>query len=231
MTGINGRTTATQCLSAKCLSILCVPHPKDVSSELSIELSHYEEQPPSLSPLIQEDEESDEEDEEFPSFYLQTAKSEKLWNHSNFVEKKDFWLVTWRCWSYMDCFGLSEPPSISEGVFVWHKLRSYPFWPAVVGALLVMSCGVKSWLDHKISIIGKFCKQVSLFCNSAGEKCESQAEKSKRVVNWWPDTFQKQRVGNFLSFNSLNAQIVYVIAYQRNIASPEVLQSAHWPQH
>lgn len=146
-------------------------------------------------------------------------------------KEKTFWLVTWRCWSYMDCFGLSEPPPITEGVFVWHKLRSYPFWPALVGALLVMSCGVKSWLDHKISIIGKFCKQVSLFCNSAGEKCESQAEKSKRVVNWWLDTFQKQRVGNFLSFNSLNAQIVYVIAYQRNIASTVVLQSAHWPQH
>lgn len=88
MTGINGRRTATQCLSAKCLSFLCVPHPKDVSSELSIELSHYEEQPPSLSPLIHEDEESDEEDEEFPSFYLEAAKSEKLWNHSNFVKKK-----------------------------------------------------------------------------------------------------------------------------------------------
>lgn len=105
LTGINRRTTtATQCLSAKCLSFLCVPHPKDVSSELSIELSHYEEQPPSLSPLIHEDDESDEEDEEFPSFYLQAAKSEKLWNHSNFVKKKKkkhsgLWLdvvgVTW----------------------------------------------------------------------------------------------------------------------------------------
>lgn len=72
---------------------------QDVSSELSIELSHYEEQPPSLSPLIHEDEESDEEDEEFPSFYLQAAK---------------------------------KPPPITEGVFVWHKLRSYPFWPALV---------------------------------------------------------------------------------------------------
>lgn len=158
----------------------------------------------------------------------ETVKSQQLCEKK---KEKTFWLVTWRCWSYMDCFGLSEPPPITEGVFVWHKLRSYPFWPALVGALLVMSCGVKSWLDHKISIIGKFCKQVSLFCNSAGEKCESQAEKSKRVVNWWLDTFQKQRVGNFLSFNSLNAQIVYVIAYQRNIASTVVLQSAHWPQH
>lgn len=34
----------------------------------------------------------------------------------------------------MDCFCLSEPPSITEGVFVWHKFRNYPFWPALVSA-------------------------------------------------------------------------------------------------
>lgn len=50
-----------------------VPHQEDVSSELSIELSHHEEQLLSLS--FQEDEETDEEDEELPSFLM--AKSEK----------------------------------------------------------------------------------------------------------------------------------------------------------
>ncbi|KAM7406304.1 hypothetical protein PAMP_000690 [Pampus punctatissimus] len=67
-----------------------------LSSDLSIELSHHEEQPLSLS--FQEDEESEEE-EELPSFLMQ-------------VDKK--------------------PPSITEGVFVWYKFRSYPFWPALV---------------------------------------------------------------------------------------------------
>ncbi|XP_020496375.1 PWWP domain-containing DNA repair factor 3B isoform X1 [Labrus bergylta] len=28
--------------------------------------------------------------------------------------------------------GDKKPPSITEGVFVWHKLRNYPFWPALV---------------------------------------------------------------------------------------------------
>lgn len=44
-----------------------------MSSELSIELSHHEEQLLSLS--FQEDEETDEEDEELPSFLM--AKSER----------------------------------------------------------------------------------------------------------------------------------------------------------
>lgn len=70
-----------------------------LSSDLSIELSHYEEQLPSLS--FQEDEESDndDEEEELPSFLMQADR--KL-------------------------------PSIREGVFVWHKFRNYPFWPALV---------------------------------------------------------------------------------------------------
>lgn len=69
-----------------------------LSSDLSIELSHCEEQLPPLS--FQEDEESDEEEEEeLPSFLMQANK--KL-------------------------------PSIREGVFVWHKFRNYPFWPALV---------------------------------------------------------------------------------------------------
>lgn len=45
-----------------------------LSSDLSIELSHHEEPLPILS--FQEDEESaDEEDEELPSFLMQTDKS------------------------------------------------------------------------------------------------------------------------------------------------------------
>lgn len=102
MTGI----TPTLCLSAKCL---CVPRLTDVSSELSIELSHYEEPPPSLSPSIHDDKECDEEDEELPSF-LQAAKSEKVYNHSKFRKKKTFCLVCWPCWSYIDCFVSQSPP-------------------------------------------------------------------------------------------------------------------------
>ncbi|XP_049460338.1 PWWP domain-containing DNA repair factor 3B isoform X3 [Epinephelus fuscoguttatus] len=71
-----------------------------LSSDLSIELSCPEEQLPSLD--FPEDEGSDEEedeDEELPSFLMQSDK---------------------------------KPPSITEGVFVWHKFRHYPFWPALV---------------------------------------------------------------------------------------------------
>ncbi|XP_034536020.1 PWWP domain-containing DNA repair factor 3B-like isoform X1 [Notolabrus celidotus] len=70
-----------------------------LSSDLSIELSHHEEQLLSLS--VQEDGESDEEEEEeeLPSFLMQGDK---------------------------------KPPSIIGGVFVWHKLRNDPFWPALV---------------------------------------------------------------------------------------------------
>lgn len=69
-----------------------------MSSDLSIELSHHEEQLPTLSP--QEDKISDEEEEEeLPSFLMQTGK---------------------------------KPPSITEGAFVWHKYRNYPYWPALV---------------------------------------------------------------------------------------------------
>ncbi|XP_053284688.1 PWWP domain-containing DNA repair factor 3B isoform X1 [Pleuronectes platessa] len=66
-----------------------------LSSDLSIELSHHEEQLPILS--FSEDEES--EDEELPSFLMQMDK---------------------------------KPPSITEGAFVWHRTRNYPFWPALV---------------------------------------------------------------------------------------------------
>lgn len=71
-----------------------------VSSDLSIELSHDEEQLRSL--LFQEDEgssDNDDDDEELPSFLMK-------------VDKK--------------------PPSITKGVFVWYKLKNYPFWPALV---------------------------------------------------------------------------------------------------
>lgn len=56
------------------------PHPLSdeslLSSDLSIELSHHEEQLPSLS--FQEDEDSvEEEDEELPSFLMQVYKSER----------------------------------------------------------------------------------------------------------------------------------------------------------
>lgn len=48
-----------------------------LSSDLSIELSHYEEQLPRLS--FQEDKSDDEEEEEeLPSFLMQKDKSEKL---------------------------------------------------------------------------------------------------------------------------------------------------------
>ncbi len=55
-------------------------HQKDeslLSSDLSIELSHHEEQLPSSS--FQEDEKSDEEEEEedLPSFLMQVDKSER----------------------------------------------------------------------------------------------------------------------------------------------------------
>ncbi|XP_067344904.1 PWWP domain-containing DNA repair factor 3A [Channa argus] len=66
-----------------------------LSSDLSIELSHYEV--PILS--FEEDEKSDDEEEELPSYLMQMDK---------------------------------KPPSIREGVFVWCKFRSYPFWPALV---------------------------------------------------------------------------------------------------
>lgn len=57
-------------------------HKKDassMSSELSIELSHFEEQLPSLS--FQEDEESDEQEEELPSFLMQVNKSKRDWSY------------------------------------------------------------------------------------------------------------------------------------------------------
>ncbi|CAJ1048920.1 PWWP domain-containing DNA repair factor 3B-like isoform X1 [Xyrichtys novacula] len=73
-----------------------------LSSDLSIELSHHEEQLLSLS--IQEDIESeDEEEEELPSFLMQEDK---------------------------------KPPSITAGAFVWHKYRTYPFWPALVKSVI-----------------------------------------------------------------------------------------------
>lgn len=40
-------------------------------------------------------------------------------------------------WFY---FYVSEPHSITEGVFVWYKFRNYPFWPALVSG--------KTFVDH-----------------------------------------------------------------------------------
>ncbi|XP_074523400.1 PWWP domain-containing DNA repair factor 3B-like isoform X2 [Halichoeres trimaculatus] len=68
----------------------------EAEKDLSIELSHHEEQLLTLS--VQEEEESNEE-EELPSFLVQEDK---------------------------------KPPSITKGVFVWHKFRNHPFWPALV---------------------------------------------------------------------------------------------------
>ncbi|KAK2854213.1 hypothetical protein Q5P01_006874 [Channa striata] len=68
-----------------------------LSSDLSIELSQYEDPLPMLS--FEEDDKSEDEEEELPSFMVQMDK---------------------------------KPPSIREGMFVWCKFRSYPFWPALV---------------------------------------------------------------------------------------------------
>ncbi|XP_058486238.1 PWWP domain-containing DNA repair factor 3A-like [Solea solea] len=72
-----------------------------LSSDLSIQLSPYEERLPSWS--FQEEPETEEEPEEdLPSFLMEMNK---------------------------------KPPSITEGAFVWHKIRNYPFWPALVKSM------------------------------------------------------------------------------------------------
>lgn len=64
---------AKLCLTLASANI--TPPKTDVSSELSIELSHHEEQLPSLS--FEEDEESEAEEEELPSF-LKMDKSKRF---------------------------------------------------------------------------------------------------------------------------------------------------------
>lgn len=105
-----------------------------MSSELSIELSHFEEPPPSLSSFIHEDEECDEEDEELPSF-VEAAKSQRLGGRKE--KKKPLCFSPHLLGVTLTVFVPLEPPLITEGVFVWHKLRNYPFWPALVGATWV----------------------------------------------------------------------------------------------
>lgn len=77
------------------------PDDSVLSSDLSIELSHHEDQIPYLSFL--EDQENDyeeeEDDDELPSFLMQAN---------------------------------NKPSSITDGAFVWHKFRNFPFWPALV---------------------------------------------------------------------------------------------------
>ncbi|XP_030016733.1 PWWP domain-containing DNA repair factor 3A-like [Sphaeramia orbicularis] len=77
------------------------PDDSVLSSDLSIELSHHEDQIPYLS--FQEDQENDyeeeDDDDELPSFLTQAD---------------------------------NKPSSITDGAFVWHKFRNFPFWPALV---------------------------------------------------------------------------------------------------
>lgn len=144
-----------------------------MSSELSIELSHHEEQLPSLS--FQEDEESDEQEEELPSFLMQVDKSKRGWSY---LIKITFVLCS-HC--ILDSFHLPEPQSITEGVFVWHKFRNFPFWPALVSATTF---------------------QVFISYNS---QCRSLPRSTKSAVAW----FEKlELVLNFWSFNDLNIYLL-----------------------
>ncbi|XP_037549551.1 PWWP domain-containing DNA repair factor 3B [Nematolebias whitei] len=67
-----------------------------LSSDLSIELSHYEEQLPRLT--IQEDEKSDDEEEELPSFLMQTDKKPSSITKGVFVWCKFRNYPYWPAW-------------------------------------------------------------------------------------------------------------------------------------
>ncbi|XP_011607980.2 PWWP domain-containing DNA repair factor 3A-like isoform X2 [Takifugu rubripes] len=69
-----------------------------LSSSLSMQLSHQEEQLHTSDLNCDEDEKQDEEDEDLPSFLENERK----------------------------------PTPIRQGMFVWYKLRKFPFWPSWV---------------------------------------------------------------------------------------------------
>ncbi|XP_019935489.2 PWWP domain-containing DNA repair factor 3B isoform X1 [Paralichthys olivaceus] len=124
-----------------------------LSSDLSIELSHHEEQLPALP--FQEDEESEEE--ELPSFLTRMDK---------------------------------KPPSITEGAFVWHKVRNYPFWPALVKrmnrkqkkASIVFIDDPMIHTKKGFSVALKILKPFD--CEEASELVLKAKEKYDAVIEW-----------------------------------------------
>ncbi|XP_068449260.1 PWWP domain-containing DNA repair factor 3A-like isoform X2 [Clinocottus analis] len=133
------------------------------SQDLSIELSHHEEQLPSLS--FQEDEGSEED--ELPSFLMQ-------------VDKK--------------------PPSITEGVFVWHKFRHHPFWPALVKSVKhkvkkASIMFIDNPMIHKKKGFTVALKTLKPFdCEEANElRCKAK-EKYDAAIEWSWDLITDYRI-------------------------------------
>lgn len=127
-----------------------------LSSDLSIELSCPEEQLPLLD--FPEDEGSDEEEEEeLPSFLMQSDK---------------------------------KPPSITEGVFVWHKFRHYPFWPALVKSVYRKQKKASIMLIddpmiHKKKGFTVPLKTLKPFdCEEANELVIKAKEEYERAIGW-----------------------------------------------
>ncbi|XP_068597267.1 PWWP domain-containing DNA repair factor 3A-like [Brachionichthys hirsutus] len=117
-------------------------------------MQQSKEQVPTLP--LQEDEESDEEEEELPSFLMH-------------VDKK--------------------PQSITEGMFVWYKFRSFPFWPALVKSVnhRQKRASILFIDDPKIHKRGFFVALKSLKpfdCEEANELVCKAKEKFHAEVEW-----------------------------------------------
>ncbi|XP_028294058.1 PWWP domain-containing DNA repair factor 3A-like [Gouania willdenowi] len=136
-----------------------------MSSDLSIELSPYEEKLPAYSQQEEEEEESEEE-EELRSF-LQ-------------VDKK--------------------PPSITQGAFVWYKLRSFPYWPA-----LVKSVNQKQKKAIVLFIDNSICEKKKGFavplkslksfdCEEADELINQGKEQFAAAISWCLEMVNDYRI-------------------------------------
>ncbi|KAM7014949.1 PWWP domain-containing DNA repair factor 3A-like, partial [Tautogolabrus adspersus] len=83
-----------------------------------------------------------------------------------------------------------KPPSITEGVFVWHKLRNYPFWPALVKSVnrkqqKASIIFIDVPLIHKNKGFTVSLKTLKPFdCNEADELVCKAKEKYDAVIEW-----------------------------------------------
>lgn len=77
-------------------------------------------------------------------------------------------------------------------MFVWYKLRKYPFWPSLVSTTNVF-CSVFICLAATVAFL------LDVF-PSSGQTCEPQAEEGQYLVNRQPKDLHQEGVGTTLWF-------------------------------
>ncbi|XP_016888168.1 PWWP domain-containing protein MUM1-like isoform X2 [Cynoglossus semilaevis] len=93
-----------------------------------------------------------------------------------------------------------KPVSVTEGTFVWHKFRKYPFWPALVKSVnrrlrkasIIFIDDLRIHKKKGFSVALKLLKPFD--CDEAEELMSEAKEKSEAVLKWSTDLIADYRI-------------------------------------